>query len=117
MKTLTALFFLIMVSLLLKGQQLEGGWQGTLNGGGSQLRLVFHITRTNDGYESTVDSPDQNVSDIRVTMTSFNYPKVKFEMSTIGALFEGEITTNEIAGKWMQSGQSLLLVLQRIKKE
>lgn len=116
MKTLTALFFLIMVSLLLKGQQLEGEWQGTLNGGGSQLRLVFHISKTNDGYESTMDSPDQNVSDIRVTMTSF-YPKVKFEMSTIGALFEGEITTNEITGKWMQSGQSLLLVLQRIKKE
>jgi hypothetical protein len=117
MKTLTALCFLIMVSLLLKGQQLEGEWQGTLNGGASQLRLVFHITRTNDGYESTVDSPDQNVSGIHVTRTNFNYPKVKFEISTIGALFEGEITANEITGKWMQSGRSLLLVLQRIKRE
>jgi hypothetical protein len=111
MKTLTQTVFLILMSCTLNAQDLPGQWKGTLNVQGTQLRIVFHIDKTGDRYHATLDSPDQNASGVKVTTTIFTYPDVKFEISSIGAVYEGTMSDKGITGKWVQSGTSLFLAL------
>jgi uncharacterized protein len=113
MKTLALTIFLILMSPALYSQDLTGQWNGTLNVQGTQLRIVFHVNKTNNQYEATLDSPDQNVSGIKVTTTNFSYPSVKFEISGIKAVYEGTMSDKSITGKWMQSGQTFLLILSK----
>lgn len=111
MKTLAQTFFLILMPCILNGQDLAGQWNGTLNVQGTQLRIVFRIDKTSDQYHATLDSPDQNASRVKVTTTYFSYPDVKFEISSIGAVYEGTMSDKGITGKWVQSGTSLFLAL------
>jgi hypothetical protein len=64
-----------------------------------------------------MDSPDQNVNDIVVTATNFNYPNVRFEILTIGAVYEGVMSDNRITGKWIQSGQTFPMILLKAENE
>lgn len=117
MRTLTQILLLILVSSALYSQDLKGQWNGTLDARIAQYRLVFHVINKDTLYMATMDSPDQHVSDIVVTTTDFNYPTVKFEISTIGAVYEGTMLDNRITGKWMQSGQSFPLVLLKTEHQ
>ena len=54
---------LILVALfaasMAQAQDIAGDWQGTLNTGMGELRLVLHITKTADGsLKATLDSVD-----------------------------------------------------------
>ena len=115
MKTLAQTILLILMSSALYSQDLAGQWKGTLNVQGNQLRIVFHVNKTNSQYEATMDSPDQNASSTKVTNTNFSYPNVKFEISEIGAVYEGTMSDAGITGKWVQSGTALFLVLLKVE--
>ena len=43
----------------VSGQEVTGDWNGALKVGGMQLRLVFHVNKTDKGLSATMDSPDQ----------------------------------------------------------
>ena len=111
MKKLAQTIALILMTLIVYGQGLAGEWNGTLSVQGNQLRIVFHVNKTNNQYEATLDSPDQNVSGIKVTATNFSYPTVKFEISSLQTIYEGTMSDKSITGKWVQSGTALFLVL------
>lgn len=113
MKTLVQTLILLLISLALDSNNLTGQWSGAINVQSTSLRLVFTVAKTDTLYKATIDSPDQNVSGISVTAIHFNYPIVKFEISTLGVLYEGTLDGNRITGKWMQSGQSFPLILLR----
>ena len=54
----TALIFL--AAGVSRAQDIAGDWQGTLNAGGQELRLVLHITKAPDNsLKATLDSIDQ----------------------------------------------------------
>src|SRR5688572_29617774 len=113
MKTLAQLIFLMLMSSAFYSEDLKGDWNGTLDVPGAQLRIVFHVIKTDSGYKTTMDSPDQNVSGIPVTTTDFSYPNVKFQISNLGVVYEGTVSDNRITGKWMQSGQTFPFVLSK----
>ena len=113
MKTLAQIVVLMLISYTAYAQQLEGNWTGTLQVQGTPLRVIFHVTRTGDKYETTMDSPDQNATGIKVTVTSFNFPQVKFEVANAGAVYEGVMSGQSVTGKWIQSGTALFLQLLR----
>jgi len=117
MKSLFSFAFFIFISAVSYSQDLRGQWNGSLHVQGSELKLIFHVAKPDDVYKSTMDSPDQNAKDIVVTTTSFNFPTVRFEISSIGAVYEGVISNDQatITGKWMQSGVTLPLILERKK--
>jgi hypothetical protein len=48
----------------VKPSDVDGTWAGTLDAGGTKLRLLFHITNTPYGLVATMDSPDQGVQRI-----------------------------------------------------
>jgi hypothetical protein len=98
---------------------LEGYWQGTLQAGMAQLRLLLKVTRTDKGeLVAKVDSLDQGANDLPVTKFSLEGSAFHLEMGSLGASFDGTMNgaKSEIAGQWQQGGQSLPLILKRVGK-
>nr|WP_315156579.1 alpha/beta hydrolase [uncultured Flavobacterium sp.] len=110
-----AVFFLmtILVSFTMFGQEITGQWNGILKVPGGQLRVVFNITKTGNGYSSTLDSPDQGAKGIPVTATSFENSLLKLEIPSAGIAYEGTLKDNAIAGNFKQGGQSFVLDMTR----
>lgn len=113
MKKTTLLFIIFLASLTIYGQDITGQWNGVLKVQGMQLRLVFNISKTDTGYTSTMDSPDQGAKGIPVTTTTFENPKIKFEVASARIGYEGEFKDNEIVGTFKQAGQEFPMNLSR----
>jgi len=98
-----------------KPSDIDGTWMGTLDTGAMKLRVVFHITNTEDGLVATMDSPDQNAKGIPVTTVMRTGSSLKLELKQIGGAFEGKISNDlaTIEGTWTQGGGTLPLVLKR----
>jgi len=95
---------------------IVGMWQGTLDVGGTKLRIVFHVAKTdNDKLASTLDSPDQGATGIPVSSTIVSGDSVTFTVASIGGSYIGRISGDKssIEGKWNQSGASFNLPLNR----
>lgn len=93
---------------------LAGSWQGTLDAGQVQLRLIFHVHVDEAGtISSTLDSPDQGANGIPVATVSREGDQVTFDLGAIGASFLGTLSADDtqIDGHWRQGGQSLPLVV------
>jgi alpha/beta superfamily hydrolase len=106
-------FFLmaILVTFTMAGQEITGQWSGVLKFSGGQLRVVFNITKTENGYASTMDSPDQGAKGIPVPTTSFENSVLKLSIPSIAVAYEGILKDNAIVGNFSQGGQSLVLNL------
>jgi hypothetical protein len=95
--------------------QIAGDWQGTLNAGGAQLRLVLHVTAAKDGsLASTLDSLDQGALGIPVTSVTLKDSKLSLIVDAVHGTYEGTVNNDasEIDGTWTQ-GQSLELNFKR----
>ncbi|HRZ48551.1 MAG TPA: alpha/beta hydrolase, partial [Bacteroidales bacterium] len=61
------------MSISLYAQDITGTWNGALVMGKAQLRIVFHIEKTDTGYIATMDSPDQGAKGIEVTSVEYQH--------------------------------------------
>lgn len=113
MKAIIITITFALLSSVLHDPDITGTWSGALEVQGTQLNVVFHVKKVNDRYETTMDSPDQNATGLRVTATRFNHPNVRFDISAAGAVYEGVMSDQKITGKWVQSGTALFLVLSK----
>lgn len=102
-----------MTTLAVSAQDITGQWNGVLKVSSIQLRIVFHITKTDKGYNSTMDSPDQGANGIPVTSTTFENSILNLKVSNAGIEYEGEFKNDSIAGIFKQRGQSFALNLKR----
>jgi uncharacterized protein len=96
---------------------LEGEWQGTLDAGGTKLRLVLKVTKNSEGkLAGTLDSLDQNANGIPISAIEQSGDDVKLELAAVGGSYAGKMNVGgmEIAGEWKQGGGSLPLVFKRI---
>ena len=119
MKKTALLFITFLATLITYGQDITGQWNGVLKVQGMQLRLVFNISKTDTGYSSTMDSPDQGAKGIPVSTTTFENPKINLEVAAARIAYEGELKDNEIVGIFKQAGQEFPMNLSRkaIEKE
>ncbi len=120
MKTLKSTFscFIILSFFGAFGQEITGKWNGVLKVQGTQLRLVFTISKDKDGYSSTMDSPDQGAKGIAVTSTTFENATLKIEVSSAKIRYQGILDkSNIINGSFVQAGQSFPLNLSRTEVE
>ena len=116
----TLIAFAILTSLSIYAQNISGKWNGILKVQGTQLKLVFNITKTDKGYSSTMDSPDQGAKGIPVTSTSYENSILKLEISSAGIQYEGTLDKeNVFVGTFKQAGQSypLNLTKEKVEKE
>jgi uncharacterized protein len=112
--------FLFIVTFLtswsIVGQDITGEWNGSLSVQGVKLRLVFHITKTENGFSGTMDSPDQGAKGIPVTAVSFENPNVKIELTNLRIEYTGEWKEGVISGTFRQAGMTFPLELTREQK-
>jgi hypothetical protein len=97
----------------MRAQDITGQWNGILKVQGIQLRAVFHISKIDAGYSSTMDSPDQGVKGMPVTTTTFENPKLKLEITNAKFEYSGELNGNIITGTLKQNGLEFPLNLSR----
>lgn len=113
MKKYFTAFALLITVFNLKAQDITGRWNGVLKVPGMEMRVVINIEKNGDSYNSTMDSPDQQVKGIAITKTTFIPPKLMLEIATAKIEFEGELKGEVIEGTFKQSGQKFPLQLTR----
>lgn len=109
-------FFLIAIfaSFTMVGQEIAGQWNGILKVPGAQLRVVFNVSKSENGYSSTMDSPDQGAKGIPVTTTSFENSILKLQIPAASISYEGTLNKeNMIVGNFTQGGQSFAMNMSR----
>lgn len=114
---ISVLFLLIGTSTNLQAQNDWGGtWEGNLNVGTQELRIVFHIKKgENNTWTALMDSPDQMAYDLKMDDVSIkNEKEISMSLTAAKAQFVGEMSEDKqrIKGNWIQ-GMSLPLELKR----
>ncbi len=94
---------------------ITGIWTGTLNAGGMQLKLEFHIKSIdNKTYRTYLSVPQQGAKDLPMDNTEVSKNKITIKSNILGAVFEGKWDQkNTITGTFEQNGQSFPLELTR----
>ena len=97
---------------------LQGAWEGTLKVGNVALRLNLRIAEPTSGtFHAQMDSVDQGARNLPVTSLTYNQPAIRFEMSSINGVFEGNLDDrgDQMTGTWIQAGKKFPLTFQRVK--
>ncbi|UUW09128.1 alpha/beta fold hydrolase [Flavobacterium plurextorum] len=103
-----------LISFIMKGQEITGQWNGLLKVPNGQLRVVFHVSKTENGYNGTMDSPDQKVTGVPLGKVAFENSILKLEIPSAQISYEGALNKdNIVVGKFTQGGQSLELDLSK----
>lgn len=118
MKKLFSIVVLLLAACAMYGQNIVGTWNGATTfdtpDGDVTLRIVFHISATDDGFASTLDSPDQNAFGLPTDETTFANPDLTIKYSQIDFVYNGKLTEEDkIEGKFTQAGQTFDLNLTR----
>jgi hypothetical protein len=114
MKRTKTIIILLLAAFSLFGQEIAGTWTGSLTFPGGELRINFNISSTDEGYTSTLDSPDQNAYGIPVDSTLYKESELTIKVASIDFVYIGTLTeNNSIKGNLTQMGQTLELNLTR----
>ncbi|MDX9696889.1 MAG: alpha/beta fold hydrolase [Bacteroidales bacterium] len=116
-KSLLLVLFVVS-STFVFGQNIEGQWNGMLDVQGMKLRLVFNISKTENGFSATMDSPDQGAKGIPVTSVSFDNNKLKITIASAAIEYTAELNDeNVLKGTFNQAGYNFPLDLTQKKIE
>jgi hypothetical protein len=121
MKKLASLLVLLLAGIVLYGQGIVGTWEGSFttqapDGTDVTLRVVFHIEATDDGFTSTLDSPDQNALGLPTTETTFESKKLVVKKDDLDFVYTGKLIDDKnIEGGFTQMGGEMAMNL--VKKE
>ncbi len=118
MKKYLIISILFFFSNSVWSQEIIGTWNGALKVQGMQLRLVFHISKVDGNYTSTMDSPDQGAKDIKMSKTSFDNGLINIKFDAAQIEYSGILMNDSIVGTFKQGGMTLPMNLFRneIKK-
>jgi uncharacterized protein len=95
---------------------IAGDWKGALNANGTQLHLVLHVTKKEDGtLNATLDSVDQGANGIPVSAIAVKDGKLNMTVDAVRGTYEGTVNADgtEIKGTWTQ-GRALELNFTRV---
>jgi pimeloyl-ACP methyl ester carboxylesterase len=114
---LSTIFLMVMSSPQLFSQNsLQGIWEGGITVPGGQLKIIFKIDKTSDGYSGTLDIPQQGAKDLKLDPISQNGDSVSltFSVGQITGLFTGNFDSEtEISGNYSQGGPSTPFSVKR----
>lgn len=119
MKRTILTMLLISIVNSLYSQDITGQWNGVLKFMGNQLKLVFHIQKSDSGYTATFDSPDQGAMGIPFTSAAMEGNELHLKAINIGAFYKGTFQIDSLVGAWNQGGRPFPLTLYRkdVEKE
>jgi pimeloyl-ACP methyl ester carboxylesterase len=113
MKRISLIMVTVFIAAAAWGQDITGQWNGLLKVPGVQLRLVFHITQTESGYSSTMDSPDQGAAGIPATATSFVNDTLTIKIDNAIIVYTAGLKDGVFIGTFKQGGFTTPLDLKR----
>jgi len=105
--------------ITLSAQDITGKWTGAVTftdqmGQATTLRINFNVSTTDDGYISTLDSPDQDTLGIAVDSTIFEKPELTIKAVDLNLVYVGKVVDEtNIKGTLTQGGQSFELDLKK----
>jgi pimeloyl-ACP methyl ester carboxylesterase len=115
---LSTIFSLLLFCSQISSAQLAdsswiGSWAGQLEIPGSKaISLVFHISKEEEVWKSTMDSPDQLQYGIEIQSTEINEGQIILKMPDFNATLEGVWEDGKIKAQWKQ-GVSLNIELSK----
>lgn len=116
MKQALSIFALIALSLSVNAQsKLAGSWEGKLNAGNVNLRMVLKVQEADGKLSGMLSSPDQGVSNIPIGPVDQKGDSVFFSAGP-NANFEGKLNSEVINGVWHQNGMAVPLDLAKTDK-
>ena len=81
---------------------------------GAELRVDFNLTKTADGYTSTMDSPDQGAYGIATTTTEFKDKQLTITVTDLTIEYVAKLTEDNVFdGKFTQMGQTYDMDLKK----
>jgi uncharacterized protein len=118
MRKMTSILLTVFISFTGFAQDITGQWNGVLKIQGTQLGLIFNISKTENGFNATMDSPDQGAKGIPVTTTSFDSSTLKIALINAKIEYEGILGKDHIiVGNFKQNGQTFPMNLSKEKVE
>jgi uncharacterized protein (TIGR03435 family) len=116
-KLMMAIMFTLSATAV-QAQDIAGTWQGTLSGGGKEMRIVFRITSEAGGFRAQGFSIDQGGQPIPVSVAQ-DGAVVKLTIVAIGGAFEGRLGTDgtTLTGTFTQGNQNTSLTLRKATPE
>jgi len=114
MKKLFSISAALISFSLLQAQPIIGNWEGALDANGTELTVVFHITKDSTGKPvGSFDSPKQMAYGLKCSRISLAGDSVFIEMKAFGAKYSGLLGADKktLTGNWWQGGMTLPLKL------
>lgn len=95
--------------------KMQGDWEGTLQAGPGQIRLVFKIVKTNDTFYTTMDSVDQGAKDIPVPWVRATSHSIHLAQPALDADYQATLNPDgtELSGTFSQLKKTYPLTLTR----
>jgi hypothetical protein len=95
-------------------KEVEGSWEGSLQAGGTTLRLELKLSnRPGGGATGSVVSVDQGGAEIAITTVTQSASHLALELASVGASFSGELKDGRLVGEWKQGPGTAPLVFTR----
>ncbi|MFN2332958.1 MAG: alpha/beta hydrolase family protein [Wenzhouxiangellaceae bacterium] len=113
---LTVALFTAISALAMASESTwpAGDWRGTLNAGGQELGIVYHLQVDDDQASGTMDVPAQGAMGLPLPAVETEGDRLTIKMPLPGqARFEGSRAGDAIKGTFSQAGQSFPLTLER----
>lgn len=95
-------------------QNIVGNWEGTLQIQGTELPIIFHITKDNNGkHSATFDSPKQKAFNLACSDVVIREDSVILIMQILKGRYAGKLNDTELqlSGNWFQGNNALPLHL------
>ncbi len=113
MKKYLLIGLMLIPALWMSAQEITGSWNGSLKLPGMQLRIVFHVNKTDAGYSVTMDSPDQSANGIPMTKATFENSILSLEMAAARIEYSGTLKNDTLFGTFNQAGQPFPMNMTR----
>ncbi len=99
-------------------KEFEGNWEGALEAGGQQLRLMLKLSRAADGTGAgSLTSVDQGNVEIPIGAITQKDKSLQFDIHAINGSYSGTLSGDgtQITGTWTQAGSSAPLSFKKAK--
>ena len=79
-----------------------GYWEGAITTSGVEILINVDFSEGDDGLSGTIDSPQQGAAGLSLENITLDGDQIHFEISGVGAIFDGTMTDETIAGDFTQ---------------
>ena len=115
MKQIAAMV-LFLFGMQTFAQEITGSWKGTLSVQGTEVPLVFNISKTDGTYSSTMDSPSQGATDIPMDETTYAESQLTIIFKQAGIKYVSTVAEGTMEGTFYQAGMEFPLTMEKGEK-